>query len=164
MTPRAGVLMLEHCHISLFVFWGFSFHSRIFYSYGDVTIADEGLQILTYARHSWPLSSEGYLSCHTYCYTGHPFIMVIYEDPWHSYLLPNVWRWSCHYLFCRNQGSKPDLPHTRRTLYLWPYKMGLLIYKYEPFWQEVSVKSLILRWPFRVTPTCTNHPLIALTM
>ena len=41
-----------------FVCLGFSFHSRI-YSYGDVTIADEGLQILTYARHSRPLSSEG---------------------------------------------------------------------------------------------------------
>ena len=27
--------------------------------------------------------------------------------------------------------------------------MGLLIYRYEPFWQEVSVKSLILRWPLR---------------
>ena len=27
--------------------------------------------------------------------------------------------------------------------------MGLLIYKYEPFWQEVSVKYLILRWPLR---------------
>ena len=27
--------------------------------------------------------------------------------------------------------------------------MGLLIYKYEPFWQEVGVKSLILRWPLR---------------
>ena len=32
---------------------------RIFHSYGDVSIAGEGLQILTYARHSWPLSSEG---------------------------------------------------------------------------------------------------------
>ena len=28
--------------------------------------------------------------------------------------------------------------------------MGLLIYKYEPFWQEVSVKSLILRWLLRL--------------
>ena len=37
---------------------GFSSHSRIFHSYGYVTIADEGLQILTYARHAWPLSSE----------------------------------------------------------------------------------------------------------
>ena len=41
--------------------------------------------------------------------------------------------------------------------------MGLLIYKYEPFWQEVSVKSVILRWPLRpvgllltlVTCTCS---------
>ena len=32
-----------------------------FHSYGDVTIAGEGLQILTYARHSWTLSSEGSL-------------------------------------------------------------------------------------------------------
>ena len=39
-------------------------------------------QILTFARHSWPLSSEGSLECHTYCDTGHPFIMVISEDPW----------------------------------------------------------------------------------
>ena len=37
----------------------------------------KGLQILTYARHSWPLSSEGSLACLTYCDTGHPFIMVI---------------------------------------------------------------------------------------
>ena len=27
--------------------------------------------------------------------------------------------------------------------------MGLLICKYAPFWQEYSVKSLILRWPLR---------------
>ena len=38
---------------------GFFVHSRIFHSYEDVTIAGEGLQILTYARYSWPLSSEG---------------------------------------------------------------------------------------------------------
>ena len=29
------------------------------------------------------------------------------------------------------------------------FMMGLLIYKYEPFWQAVSVKSLILSWPLR---------------
>ena len=39
------------------------------------------LQILTYARHSWPLSSEGSSACHTDWDTGHPFIMVISEDP-----------------------------------------------------------------------------------
>ena len=38
-----------------------------------VTDDGEGLQILTCARHSWPLSSENSLACHTYCDTGHPF-------------------------------------------------------------------------------------------
>ena len=61
---------------SLFV-WGFSSHSRIRHSYGDLTNAGEVLQILTYARHSWPLSSEGSLACHTYCNMGHLFTMVI---------------------------------------------------------------------------------------
>ena len=59
----------------LFV-WGLS-HSRIFHSYGDVTIVGEGLQIWTYPRQS---SSEGSLACHAYCDTGNPFIMVISED------------------------------------------------------------------------------------
>ena len=67
--------------VCLFV-CGFSSHSRIFHSYDDVTIAGEGLQILTCA-----LSSEGSLACYTYCDTGHPFIMVISEDPWHRHLL-----------------------------------------------------------------------------
>ena len=58
----------------LFV-WGFSLHSRIFHSYGDVTITGEGLQVLTYARHSWPISSEGSLACHPYCDTWQPFIL-----------------------------------------------------------------------------------------
>ena len=71
-----------------FLFLGLSSHSRIFHSYGDVTITGEGLQILTHARHSWPLSSEDSLACHTYCDTGHPFIMVISENPSCSHLLP----------------------------------------------------------------------------
>ena len=61
-------------------FWSFSSHSRIFHSFRDVTIAIEELQILTYARQLWPLSSEGSLACHTYCDTGNLFIMVISED------------------------------------------------------------------------------------
>ena len=40
-------------------------------------MAGEGLQILTYVRYSWPLSSDVSLTCHTYCDTRHPFIMVI---------------------------------------------------------------------------------------
>ena len=38
-------------------------------------IAGEGLQILTYTRHLWPLSSEGSLTCHIYCDTGHRFLL-----------------------------------------------------------------------------------------
>ena len=68
-------------------------HSRIFHSYEDVTITDERLQILSYAQHFWPLSSECFSACHSYCDTGLPFIMdllVISEDPWHSHRLPSV--------------------------------------------------------------------------
>ena len=56
----------------LFV-WNFSSHLNIFHSFGDLTIAGEGLQILTFARHLRPLSIEGSLGCHTYCDMGHPF-------------------------------------------------------------------------------------------
>ena len=87
------------------LFWGFPSHSRIFHSYGDVTITSEGLQILTDSRHFWQLSSEDSLSCHAYCDTGHPFIMVFSEDPWHSHLLPSAWQWNCHWLVCRDRGS-----------------------------------------------------------
>ena len=43
------------------------------YGESDVTITGEGLQISTYmyVRH---LSSEGSLTCHTYCDSRHPFI------------------------------------------------------------------------------------------
>ena len=59
----------------LFV-WSFSCHPLIVHSFGDVTISGEGLQSLTYTRHSCPLRSEGSLACHTYCdtasvYNGH---------------------------------------------------------------------------------------------
>ena len=67
--------------VSLFFFVflveNLSSKSRIFHSYRDVTITGERLQILTYARHSWPLSSEGSLACHTYCDTGRSFIRGI---------------------------------------------------------------------------------------
>ena len=53
--------------------------TRAFFTH--IFITGEVLQILTYARHLCPLSSEGSLACHTYCDTGHPFIMVISEDP-----------------------------------------------------------------------------------
>ena len=45
------------------------------------------------------LSVRGSLACHNYCDTGHPFIMVISEDLWHSQLMSSAWQWSCNYLF-----------------------------------------------------------------
>ena len=41
-------------------FWGVYRSTEEFFT----DIADEGLQILTYSRHSWPLSNEGFLSVH----------------------------------------------------------------------------------------------------
>ena len=121
-----------------------SSHSRVFHSYGDVTISGEGLQILTYARHLWPLSSENSLAFHTYYDTVHPFIMVISEDPWHSHQLPSVWQWSCHYLFyylvCRYRGLNPDLPHRRRTVYFYaPLRQNMT--SYVVFSTETKVKN-----------------------
>ena len=70
--------MFDIClFVCLFV-WGISSHSKIYHSYGDVTITGaERLEILTFARHLWPLSSEGSLACRTYCDTSHQFMMVI---------------------------------------------------------------------------------------
>ena len=109
--------------VCLIVCLGSTSLSRIFHSYGDVTITGEGLQICTYARHSWSLSSEGSSACHTYCDTGHPFIMVIYEDHWHSYLLLSSGSGAVttHYLLLRLKSVAakvltPSLPLAERTL------------------------------------------------
>ena len=69
----------------LFVCLNLSSHSRLFHSYGDVTITGEGLQILTFARHSWPLSSEGSLACKTYCDTGKYFVSKQYCNQNHKW-------------------------------------------------------------------------------
>jgi hypothetical protein len=51
----------------------FTSHSRIFHSYGDVTIASKRLQNLGLCSALRPLSSEGSLSCHTHCNTEPQF-------------------------------------------------------------------------------------------
>ena len=89
-NPPSYKLLFNITLFNLFVCLGFIVLLEIFHSYVDVNITSEGLQILTFARHSWPLSSEGSLACNTYFDTEHPFIMVISEDPWHSNLLPSV--------------------------------------------------------------------------
>ena len=68
----------------------FSSHSRIFQSF----CCKFWPMIGTKAIEHW-----GFLACHIYCDTGHPFIMVISDNPWHSHLMPSIWQWSCHYMF-----------------------------------------------------------------
>ena len=110
------ILLLIHRIKCLFIF-GIYRPTWAFRTYGEVTIAGEGLHILTYARHSWLLRNEGSLAYHTYCDTGHPFIMIISEDPWHFTLL-SVWQGSCHYLFFRLRsvatGDRAPISRTRR--------------------------------------------------
>ena len=142
-------IYLRYC---LFVCIFFSSHSRIFHSYGDVTITSEGLQILTYAWHSWPLRSEGSLTCHTYCDTGHSFIMVISEEPWHSHILPSVWQWNvttCFYYLglsrlgfehptFRKRGKRSNPLHHRR---------GYLLYNTYTYC-KINVKLMSLFYPY----------------
>ena len=64
----------------------------------------------------WPmtLSSEGSLTCHAYCDTGHLFVMVISYDLWLVTLapiLPSVKQVSCHYLFHDLSLSRCILGH-----------------------------------------------------
>ena len=104
-----------------FFLFVFSSHSSIFYSFGDITITDEGQQILSYTRHFWPIGSEGSLTCQTYCYTGQSFIMVIFEDPWRLAVEP--------------KKNHPKLPTKNsyklyETLCSFPYHMGILIQNY----------------------------------
>ena len=48
-----------------FVYLGFIVSLENFHLYRNVSIAGEGLQIRTYFRQSWPLSSESSLAGHT---------------------------------------------------------------------------------------------------
>ena len=48
------------------------------------------------------IGTHGYVSSFTYpshCDTVKPFTNVITENPWHSNLLPCVWKWSCPYMY-----------------------------------------------------------------
>ena len=115
MTTGAEHSQNVHWHLSfyewnildLFVL-GFASHSKFFHSFVEVTITGKGLQILTYARHLWPLSSEFFNVPHilwrgSTLYYG----QLIFEDPWHS---PVEVKLSLPVL-------NPDPPHTRRSLY-----------------------------------------------
>ena len=62
--------------VLFYLFIYFSYHSRVFHSYGDFTITVEGLQILTHARHKaieqWGFFSVPNLQWHgASVYNGH---------------------------------------------------------------------------------------------
>ena len=76
MINQKMVFMIVN-HSKQTIFWGLI---------GVFRPTGEGLQIMTYTRHSWPLSSEGSLACHTYWDREHPCIMVIWHTPVFEFL------------------------------------------------------------------------------
>ena len=78
--------IIQHIKSALLVFiclcnWGFHSTRKFFTHMETSPLPVKGFKFFTCARHSWSLSSEGSLACQTYCDTGHPFIMVISENP-----------------------------------------------------------------------------------
>ena len=62
-------------------------HSRIYYTYGDGILPVKGSKFWTTVVTYGHRVSNCHSTCHTFCDKGHPFIMVISEDPRHSHLL-----------------------------------------------------------------------------
>ena len=89
---RENFFYLKWYENKMFVFYDI-FSKDLFVLFGDFRVTREiftyletsplpmkGLQILTYARYLWSLSSECSLACHTYFDRGHPFMSAISED------------------------------------------------------------------------------------
>ena len=79
--------------------------------------------------HLWPLSNEGSLTCHTYCDTGHPFIMVIFEDPWHSHLTSNTQpsAYGANALIHCATTNLTNILYTRQAIYVCHYKTNVTL-------------------------------------
>ena len=98
--------------LCLFVcFLGFFVPIEKFFSHMETTpLPVKGCKLRPVC-HSWPLGSEGSLTCNTYCDMEDPFIMVI-TKACDTTLLLSVQEWSCHFLFftlvCRGLDSKPQ--------------------------------------------------------
>ena len=79
---------LPHFLVSMFVCGFFLSHSS--------PLLDNVSKFFTDTRHSWPMSSEDSLACHTYCDTEHPFTFIMAGYIWSSSkildtrLLPSV--------------------------------------------------------------------------
>ena len=76
------------------------------------------------SRYSWPLSSEGSLTCHTYCDRGLPpyngdIRGPVTLTPVAEHLAVELSLAVITTLVCHDFGLNPDLPHAIRTLYLY---------------------------------------------
>ena len=100
---------------------GFTSHSRVFHSYWDVIITDEGLQILTYARFLWSLRflkrATRTVTRDIHLYNGHlwEFMSLTSEYVAERFAveLPlSVFTT----LVCCSWGFNTQRPHARRTL------------------------------------------------
>ena len=97
--------------VCLFVcLFGVCYHSGIFHSFADVLTTSEGLQILTYTRHSWHLSSEGSLTCHIKWDTNKPLIIHV-TDTCYWASSSGAFTTCLNNLGLSYRGSNPDLPH-----------------------------------------------------
>ena len=93
------------------------------------------------------------LACHTYCDMRYPFIIVIYEDPWHSYLVPSVWQWSCHYLFIRLSSVTAEIRTLACITFKWrdDFKRKNNAYntmydQYGYFWWYLFAEKTVKYW------------------
>ena len=114
------LLFLIYLGFIVSLFGDFTYRSRIFHLVGDAPFPVKGSKFWpmfgTYAIEQW-----GSLACQTNCDIGDSFIMVIFEDPWHSHLMLNVLQWRCQYLFKEFMSVEvwirtPNLPQAGRTL------------------------------------------------
>ena len=96
---------------------------------------------------SWTLSSEDSLACHTDFDTGHSFIMVIFEDPWHWHLhvLPSVQQWTVIPLLSRLGFKHPTVPPPHAVFSKFKWKKGQ---------RRIRIRNEHDASPHRDTPKC----------
>ena len=81
------------CHSGFCLFVVFC-PTWIFHSYGDVTTADEGLQILTICSTRMAIEQLGFFRVQLTVTWG-----IRFKDPWNSHLFLSVWQWSWLYSY-----------------------------------------------------------------
>ena len=93
-------IMTEAITWAMFVclFVCFTSHSKIFHSFGDVTIVCWKAANFDLCSALMAIEQWGFFSLLHLLWSEHPFKIDISEDPWHSHLLPSVWQCSSHYL------------------------------------------------------------------